>query len=109
MEAMENDTSGSPKITTFVNSLQFRVGNYSRAGVIGSVISGLSQDKKIPEETLELIDLHVSTKDLMGEFHCGHLLSIRGIIHLYSQEYSDSGNCLQRAMNEIKDNLQLDT
>lgn len=45
----------------------------------------------------------------MGEFHSGHLLSMRALIHLYDGEHNKCGNCLQRAMTEIKDNLQLDS
>lgn len=59
---MENDTSSSPKIATFVQTLNFRVGNYTRAGIIGVVVLGLSQSKKIPKEALDMIDLHISTK-----------------------------------------------
>jgi hypothetical protein len=38
----------------------------------------------------------------MGEFQSGHLLSLKGLIHLYEQEYAECAYSLQRAMTEIK-------
>jgi len=62
MQTVENDASGSPKIATFVSTLNFRVGNYLKAGVIGKIILSFEQEKKLPEEILNLVDLQISTK-----------------------------------------------
>lgn len=63
---MENDTSSSPKIATFVSTLHFRVGNYQQAGVIGTVMLNLQSGQQPTAETLNTMDLHISTKELMG-------------------------------------------